>query len=334
MADVTPDLESWAEVGQDTWDGLLIGNGASMAVWEKFGYASLLDVAESGVIEHPLSEEEKRLFSELGTTNFEQVLWGLRQAQRVNAVFDNESSDIDDAYASVQSALVEAVHSVHLPHAEVPGPTLAHIRAALLGYDKVFSLNYDLIVYWAVMHEGATDEFKDFLWGGSFDIADTQIYGKNTKILWPHGGLHLYRNAAGTTSKRQAIGGTLLDLFGGNVAQIPLFVSEGSSEDKLRTISRSDYLTFAYQELSAHDFPLVIFGSSLDDSDAHIIRAVGRHPRSVAVAIRAGTDEQVVTRKASIRAKLPSMDLRYFDAATHPLGDPALRVIPPPDLDK
>jgi hypothetical protein len=59
---ITPELLTWPELKEQGWNGLLIGNGASRAVWHRFAYGSLLEKAKSNEIAHPL-EHSPRLFA-------------------------------------------------------------------------------------------------------------------------------------------------------------------------------------------------------------------------------------------------------------------------------
>src|SRR5687768_9458896 len=63
-------LRPWAEI-QDVFAhaALLLGNGASRAVWSPFHYESLYEMACSDQVAHPLAEETQALFGKLGTTN-------------------------------------------------------------------------------------------------------------------------------------------------------------------------------------------------------------------------------------------------------------------------
>jgi hypothetical protein len=100
------------------------------------------------------------------------------------------------------------------------------------------------------MADDATEKFKDYFWGQSqeFDLTDTETSVTATKVLYLHGGLHLYRLPSGVAIKRKAEAGrSLLDLFGVSFMEgaTPLFITEGTSQDKLASIRRSDYLSFA-----------------------------------------------------------------------------------------
>ncbi|MDP1315153.1 DUF4917 family protein, partial [Klebsiella pneumoniae] len=72
----------------------------------------------------------------------------------------------------------------------------------------------------------------------SFDLRDTRTNA--TRILYLHGGLHLVRNLDGTARKLPSTDSTLLSSFAINntiktLDDVPLFVSEGKVEEKLKT---------------------------------------------------------------------------------------------------
>jgi hypothetical protein len=325
-------LVQFADINQQ-WSGILVGNGASRAVADSFAYTSLYDKACSDDIAHPLVQNEQNLFLALGTRNFEQVLSALSTAKLVNDAFGQSITQIVESYERIRLSLVEAVHAVHVPHDQVPEETLAGIRSALLDYDFVYSTNYDLLVYWAVMQ--GPDEFRDYFFSGSvFDVGNTEIWHKSTKVLYLHGGLHLYRTLVGQTFKRTAGPyGNLLDNFAsqipGQEGAVPLFITEGSSGDKLRSIYTSDYLSFGYTQLSRHSGPLVIFGHSLENEfDRHLTVAIrGSSSKVLGIGIYpANAGVTVAELKAKWTAKFPSFELFFFNSSTHPLGIPTLHI--------
>lgn len=67
-----------------------------------------------------------------------------------------------------------------------------------------------------------------------------------------------------------------MDLFGEPYYEgaTPLFISEGNSEEKLSSINRSDYLSFAYNKFSNHQGGLVVFGHLLSENDQHIVDVI------------------------------------------------------------
>jgi hypothetical protein len=323
-------LPSWDKVKGpfEEKGSILIGNGASQAIWGGFGYRSLYDRAES--VAHPLSSKDTEIFNSLRTENFEFVLGALSTAITIAKILDQDETFIRARYENIRRALVEAVHSVHVPPDKIPPEILLQIRMAIRDFRFVFSTNYDLLLYWAIMTD--TTGIKDYFWGGNqeFDLTNTQTPDSATKILYLHGGLHLYRRSSGATIKRKAEDNkNLLDLFGDPFPDgaTPLFVTEGTSKDKLISISRSDYLHFAYSRFSQNHGPMVVFGHSLSETDSHLVDAMKKWGSvDVAISLRLDDPLKIVERKAKLRNLLPNVRMVFFDAETHPLGKGELRV--------
>src|SRR3546814_8301389 len=109
--------------------------------------------------------------------------------------------------------------------------------------------------------------------------------------MYLHGGLHLVRNQDGTARKLTATEGTLLGSFAINntiktLDDVPLFVNEGPSQDKLKTIRSSDYLSFCYDQLLHHGDNLCLFGHALGEQDSHIVHALRQAaPKTMAISI-------------------------------------------------
>jgi len=236
---------------------------------------------------------------------------------------------------------MEAVQSVHIPWLDVPQESLMSMRDELREYSWIYSTNYDLLLYWAVMAPEHPWPFKDFFWGECtvagpwvcFHSDDTDAEAGTSKILYLHGALHLCEVPWGETAKLIAGDANLLDRFGipaqdEEYAFVPLLITEGTWLDKMAAIRRSDYLSFAFERFSAHQGPLVIFGHALGTEDQHIVQAVrqlGDHA-PIGVSILGGDPDRIIERKLNLMQKLPRADLHFFDAASHPLGDSELRV--------
>ena len=319
-------LLSWDDIANAPWSNLLLGNGSSIAVSAAFGYSSLKSIA----IKHAdLTPSDDQIFSEFHTTNFEEVLGALQTAIRVQAARAKGTRALEETYDRIREALVRAVHSVHVrfDDAEQSG-TLGLLASALRQYGSVFTLNYDLLLYWARMScDDAWTAFKDYFWTNPFDIADTGTSGSPTTVLYLHGGLHLVRTRTGRTKKRTNHGASLLETFGRVRSEIPLFISEGSSKSKLRAILRNDYLTFAREQLGQCQGKVVVFGFGFGRQDHHIVKLMQRwESRTVAISVRDRDPVRNRREMRRIQAQLPSASILFFDAPTHPLGDTALAV--------
>lgn len=321
-------LHNWAELqDQEDWSGLLIGNGFSQNLWQRFGYASLFETASQGDGAQ-LSVADISLFDRVETRNFEVVLSALATSKTVSAALEQPLAPFSEREDSIRQALIRAVHSVHVPWLSVPDAHLDHIAAELSKYASVYCTNYDLMLYWALMREPSA--FRDYFWSEQFEITNTEVWGKKTKVHFLHGGLHLYRRPNGQTLKRSAAAGqNLLDLFGSPYGDaMPLFISEGTAQEKLASIYRSDYLSFVFACLAQDAGPLVIFGHSLGESDKHLVDAVGiQKGRPVAVSLRA--EGNIRQKKAALIETLPEAALHFYDAATHPLGAANLKIEEP-----
>jgi hypothetical protein len=104
-------------------------------------------------------------------------------------------------------------------------------------------------------------------------------------------------------------------------------VTEGTARDKLRAIEGNTYLAHALETLNSVELPLVVFGSSLGPQDDHLLDALNEHTeRPIAVSLRPDKRRPLAARQADIYARLETDDLQFFDATTHPLGNPALRI--------
>jgi hypothetical protein len=320
-------LAPWRDVhGQERCTGLLLGNGASRAVWRNFAYDSLFERAQK-VRNKPLGQTDLALFRSLGTHSFEQVLAGLNTTVRVNAALAIGSTSPLNRFYAVKEALIHAMRSVHIRFQQVPASTLASINQELRRYHTVYSSNYDLLCHWAVQvdPEGFADLFR-----GDAGFDPRQVSAAPHRVLYLHGALHLLKNVDGTSRQRLAEGAALLDGFAINTpGDVPLFVNEGASADKLRSVRGSDYLTWCHAELARHAGGLCVFGHKLNAEDAHLIEALRlARPAFLAVGIFPLSDAWVVSQKrhyATLFADWPN-ELVFFDATSHPLGLPALTV--------
>ena len=159
---------------------MLLGNGASRAISNDFRYSSLYYNAESKDREYPLLPEDKAIFESMMTTDFERALAALWTTEVVcKALGRNQTvSKVHERYESIQNALIGAVHGVHIPWSKLSGENVLNkIESALKQYKSVYSTNYDLLLYWAIMTENPKI-FKDYFWSkmpGYSDIEYTML---------------------------------------------------------------------------------------------------------------------------------------------------------------
>jgi hypothetical protein len=323
-------LEDWSALRAEIpCSGLLIGNGASRAMWQAFAYDSLFELAQT-TRNRPLGLSELAVFKALETSNFEQVLSALKSTIRVNAALTISSSSPRNRYFAVKEALIHAIRSVHIPWMRVQAESLALINAELSRYRTLYSTNYDLLTYWAIMQ--APEPFDDLFRtdDSTFNLGDTDTRG--TRVLYLHGGLHLVKNLDGSTRKLTSSESTLLGSFAINtLGDVPLFVSEGNAQDKLKAIRHSDYLSYCYGQLAGHQDALCIFGHNLGEQDRHIVQALlDARIKTLAISIYPRSQAFIQHQKRHFTQLFEGREvtLRFFDAKSHPLGNPQLQVNP------
>lgn len=320
-------LRDWRDIADEyEWQVLLLGNGMSINVWEPFGYLQLYDRASRD----GLSPQDRELF--VSTPNFERVLADLLTTIRVNDTYGIVNDQLLDRYRSIQRALVNAVREVHLRR--VPSPTLEAINATMKQFAWVFTTSYDLLVYWAMAIEGFDPFMDHFRYEGrcQFDPKRAKVIPKKVPVYFLHGALHLVAGGSGATWKLRQKGlDTILGQFGkaieGDAKARPLLVTEGSAADKLVAIEENVYLSHALNVLRKQDGPVVVFGSSLSEHDAHLVSALSeKRKRPVAISMVRAPKRELFPKQSDIYGRLEASELLFFDAATHPLGDPALGV--------
>jgi hypothetical protein len=283
-------ITTWESIADRKWHGLLLGNGGSIALHQPFNYESLhADAVTAGRL--PTTQS---LFAALqgGTTDFEFVLLALSHAGTVGQVLGTATSKVDAAYQEVRSALIEAVQAVHCDHATVR-QDLVRIADFAKRFDTIVSYNYDLTLYWAMLEgkERHGNWFKDgfVVDGNHFDTNWPRLrepYGATgaTLVFFGHGSLMLGKDLAGTETK--LLTGTSENLLSAITEQWasggyrPLFVSEGTAEEKLRAIRRSHYLSVVYDDVLADfaDRSLIVYGLSFGPRDTHLVDALAKAP--------------------------------------------------------
>ncbi|WP_439831922.1 DUF4917 family protein [Aeromonas veronii] len=308
---VAYEIYDWLDISRRYKSSILLGNGASISLDKSFTYASL----KKHAIDHGLlSEDVEMLFEHFETDDFELILRLVWQANKVNSALKIKDNATEKAYKHVRDCLIKAVRSIHPEYDEIEG-VLDTVGEFLSGFKTVFSLNYDLTLYWVMMKANSNEDghkFKDCFLHGKFDEdwdrfrepyswQDKRI----TLVFYPHGNLALARNVVEEEIKLSSrVGSDLLNSIlhewkSGEC--IPLFVSEGISNQKVRSIQNSHYLNTVYREVIPDiGRSLVIYGWGLGDHDVHIIERIrASNVRRIAVSVF-GYDQAYCRRVAEI----------------------------------
>lgn len=322
-------LHDWEEIKDSFTHSLLLGNGASIAVDKRFSYKVLYEEVSNY---STLSNELLGLFEHYHTTNFEHILRSLLETHRINEVLGIDDDKTEKYYLELRNALIQTIRNIHPQHQEVKHH-FNKIAGFLSRFKKVLSLNYDLLVYWAMLayNEGHGQWFKDCFVHGEFE-KDFEYLSKPyqtmkgaTLVFYPHGSLFLATEPFGgevkvSSSEKDYLLSSVLAKWQ-REDYIPLFVSEGTSQAKLRSITRNSYLNTVYDSVVAKlSDSLVIYGWSLGDQDQHILRALARgNLKEIAISVyvkdehwKSYCDE--VTHKLRGLPRIRNCTIRFFNA--------------------
>lgn len=324
------EINTWENIRVESWKSLILGNGASIAIHKDFAYSTLFSVAD----EKGWLANAALIFAKLGTTDFEYVLLACWYAEQINAALETPSAEISAAYEKVRMALIESVHCVHPLHADVAAD-LQRIGTFASAFPTVVSLNYDLTLYWAMLVFNSVNGawFKDAFKNGEFQVDWKylrQPYGcatGATLVFYPHGSLAFARDYLGYETKisvneeaaRDLLKTITLSWSSGNY--VPLFVSEGTSKQKVAAIRRSHYLSNVYERvLPSLGESLVVFGWSFDERDWHVLDAISiSPPKRMAVSVFTGKsdkDQQEFCRHVltAVDRRMPGTKIIFFDS--------------------
>jgi len=265
----------------------LLGNGFSRACFDDiFSYDALFDRADF----QSLSEHCQSAFDELKTTDFEEVIRALRVASIITSVYHPDKPGSSARMAADADQLREVlVNAIAGSHPDWPGEIDAESYAAckifLANFERVYTLNYDLLLYWTFMQDEiepdlqCDDGFRHADDGEEEYVTWEVDQSYDQKVYYLHGALHLFDS--GTQLQKYTwsrTGVRLIDQIRAALenSKFPLFVSEGTSEEKLTRIKHHGYLHRGIASIGSITGSLVIHGMSFGPNDNHVIRILER----------------------------------------------------------
>ena len=317
---------------------LLLGNGFSIACRSDFfRYETLFDRAQFLKM-----KRARKAFDLLSTTNFEAVIRALRNFRLLAGLYAPDDSKAQNRAAvdadALREVLVSAVADSHpdRPHDITPNEYL-NCRKFLRGYNSINTLNYDLLLYWALMQDELQDKEipcdDGFRKPGDDPTADYVSWdpdnSKSQTVRYLHGALHLYDT--GSEMKKFTWIDTQIPLIEQIRAALqqgsyPVFVSEGTSNEKVERIRHNDYLCKMYRAFTELQGSLIVFGHSLDSSDDHIFTdRIGRHGKTSRLYVSllgdpsSKANKEIIRRAAALsqmRNTRKPLDVKFYDAAS------------------
>jgi Domain of unknown function (DUF4917) len=250
---------------------LLLGNGFSI---QYFNYKNLLDEAQLDD-----AEPAKSLFGALDTFDFETVIRALEEAATVEKAYGNDDQAegfIKDA-ERLREGLVHAVRTIHPAHREDIVDLIPSCIRFLKNFERVFTLNYDLLLYWVLLESPRS--FKDGFGLGSEASGFRSPFKEEAycNVYNLHGGLHLFKTPIGQIKKRLMGASGVIDAIAETITRnkhLPLYVAEGTSTKKLSKINSVPYLRHCLNKLGELSGAVFIYGHSADQNDGHIYKTL------------------------------------------------------------
>lgn len=264
----------------------LLGNGFSISCRpDIFVYGKLFEQADFS----KLSPSAKSAFEALNTQDFEKVIKVLRDASAVLNVYSGVKTSLIEQLKKDADGLREVlVQAIASSHPEWPGEITdeeySSCRIFLSNFNNVYTLNYDLLLYWAVMHNDDGEKIKsDDGFRKPEDEFDSEYVvweagtSRNQNIWYLHGALHVF-DAGDEIQKYTWIntGKRLIEQIREALEKdyFPLFVAEGTSREKLERIMHNEYLAKGKRSFSSIQGALFIHGHSLAKNDEHFLKAI------------------------------------------------------------
>ena len=295
---------------------IVLGNGFGLSYdvasgENNFKWTTLLDLCDI--------DQNTPIYKLLEQCNFDFEL----AHQKLNNAFDVISkydpknaltSTLQEQVQYLKNQLISAVARSH-PHsfsrqsseegdeAEKINKMVKTCRIFLGQFEYVFSLNYDLLLYWVRCFGG------DYLGRDSFEkIGDELGFSpdENANFLFPHGALFLYRNGASVVKLRTTMSNPILKRVQSSIqnGDFPMCISEGTGKQKLEAIKSNSYLSFAYQRIKKCKGTIFTFGCSFQDGkEDHIITAL-LQSRATKIVIGFRYNEEAFYRLNHIFARL------------------------------
>ncbi len=139
---------------------VLLGNGFSIALKpDIFSYGSLYGKADFSAVPNA-----REIFGALKTQDFEAVIRLLVDMAKVLKCYKDTAPElieqVEKDAAAIKTILAEAIARNHpdRPY-DITDEQYAACRAFLSHFDHIYTLNYDALLYWALMHSDVDELF-------------------------------------------------------------------------------------------------------------------------------------------------------------------------------
>ena len=344
-------LNDWDEIKPNSESDchLLLGNGFNLALLGGSKGLSYKNLAENVKAEDfNIKEEILELLRKYGN-NFESLIRKLEAAAYVASSYGADQDNMMKDAISLREALASGVAELHPDKSLLLNNEASKYCGSFLkNFKNLFTLNYDLILYWVILHEQLENIFHDGFGRPNYPNGPLVWLKKDTQnIFYTHGALHLYKKyydnvtdnyIQGLPSSHYVI--KLENKFSDNiVSQVqeniyrenyPLTVVEGDKVQKTNCIIDNIYLKDCMINLQSLTGDIYTFGwAASSEEDEHILEAIGNSSVSKCYfGIFNDAEVEMVKEsfyKVNGRRKdkgHAEIELIFYNAATAPIWKP------------
>lgn len=297
--------------------------------------------------------EAEAVFKLLKTEDFEEVIHALENTSLILPAYKSMPvtvTKMKQHAAQIKEILVQTIAKNHPARpSDIPDAKyfacIEFLNHFLNDKGAVYTFNYDLLFYWALMfgldqnlllvepNDGFGKNFLDDEFGVEDYVVwqgDTNPHGQNVYYL--HGALHVFDSDTEVEKFTWSNTGIpLIDQIREALAddRYPLFVAEGESSKKLTKIKHSAYLYHSFKSFGARMIQgskangcLFTYGVSFSANDAHITRKIANGKcRHMFVSLfgdpESGANKKIIAAVNELRAKRSTeLKVTYYDAAS------------------
>ncbi|MCO4291357.1 DUF4917 family protein [Solitalea sp. MAHUQ-68] len=263
---------------------LILGNGFSVDLFPNiFNYKKLAEKITDPKL--------KAIFAKFNTSDFEFVVLKLTESLIVLNYYDSHKLIYNKVYEDAEKLKELLISVISNSHPENPTWITENQYKSCFEFlqhfeeGRKYSFNYDLLLYWVYMHfldHEATKLICDdgFRTNWDDDSMVTWEIGREHQqnLYYLHGAMHIFKDDKSLIQKytwrngNKTIGQQVRESI--DNSKFPVFISEGTTEHKLKRIKENGYLSRSFSSLKSIKGDLFIFGHSLRDEDDHVFDIV------------------------------------------------------------
>ncbi len=322
-------LISYDQVKEEIKDkhaSILLGNGFSKELMSKSDKKFTFD---DGIVFNKLCEkikpETKKIITASNSENIEAILNKLEFCKSVLQEMRADNllvEKIENHISIIKQEFINSIIQIHPKKNTEIAPEIYESFVTFLSvYENIFTLNYDLLLYWVIMSD-INGENK-FGFSDGFAYENYAEYFKERRVYYIHGALHLYMKGKAiqkwcSKDHREDL---LIEVILRNIdlANFPKYISHGSAAQKLLEIEEEkNYLNDVFERFKYINSSLVIFGASLNEADEHIIQAIkdNNNLNSIYIGIFDQDDRLKNIKDRLQKSKNGALKIKMFDSRT------------------